>query len=91
MKASLFVLKLHTVEVYKGSGGTAPRILNLNRVNNKFRASVVFFPEQTFLMFTGQTGGPQNQSGPSGRRKTLFLPGIELQPVDLFTYYITYC
>jgi len=74
---------VHSMNVYRGSRGIAPLILNHD---TKWRCVVIFMPqplclqggENSWYLLYRRLGGPQRQSGHFGEKRNLLpLPGIK--------------
>jgi hypothetical protein len=89
VKLSLCLTKHHAIRTYWGSGGIAPRILDLG---TRWRWVVSFTPQSlypqgksTWYPLDRRMGGPQSHSGRGGEEvNSQPLPGLELpiiQPV----------
>jgi hypothetical protein len=81
-KVPLCLTKHHAMEAYWGSGGTAPRILDLD---TRWRWVVSFTTRPLYLQgkstwypLDSRLGGPQSRSGRGGKEKNSQLPpGIQ--------------
>jgi hypothetical protein len=90
-KVVLFLTEHHAMKVYWGSGGIAPRILDLS---TRWRRVISFTPRPLYPLgknprysLVGRLGGPQSRSGRGDEEKNSQpLPGLETPIIQPMAY-----